>query len=95
MGRSSDARKCDAATKKRLKFFHLLSGKDVHENCNKEKTSIRQIDGNRLNVYIDVLKETQIADALDYRFPDKTHNICANMEQTIDKVLVAYDEDQI
>lgn len=95
MGCSSDARKCYTATKKQLKFFHLLSRKDVHECCSKEKKNIRQINGKRLNIYIDILKETQIADALDYRFADKPYKICANMEQTINKVLVAYNAEQI
>ena len=73
MGRSSDARKCDTTTKKQLKFFHLSSKKDVHENCRK-KENVRQIDVKRLNAYINILKETQIADALDYRF-------AANLQQ--------------
>ena len=94
MGRSSDARKCDAATKKRLKFFHLLSGKDVHEKCSK-KENLRDIDGKRLNAYIDTLKEEQINGALDYRFADKPYKLCANMERTIDRSLVDYDDQQI
>ena len=72
----------------------MLCGKAPHESCGLKGRGLSvQIDGDRLNAYTDALKE-QAPKLSDYRFTAKPYTVCANMERTINKELVAYDKEQ-
>ena len=88
------AKKCDWDTKPQLRIIHMLCGKAPHESCGLKGRGLSvQIDGDQLNAYTEALKE-QAPKLTDYRFTAKPYTVCANMERTINKELVAYDEEQ-
>ena len=92
MGRSTADKKCDNATKEKLRSIHLLLGKIPHESCSTEGKGLSVlINGNRLNAYTDVQNKNNIDILPAYRFANKPHICCANMERTINKILIEYD----
>ena len=88
------AKKCNGDTKQQLRMIHMLCGKAPHESCGLKGRGLSvQIDGNRLNAYTECLN-AQAPKLTDYRFTAKPYTVCANMERTINKELVAYDKEQ-
>ena len=95
MGRSTADKKCDGATKEKLRSIHLLLGKTPHDSCSTEGKGLSvPIDGNRLNAYTDAQNINNIDIPPAYRFANKPHICCANMERTINKALKKYDDHQ-
>ena len=91
MGRSTADKKCDGPTKEKLRLIHLLLGKTPHESCSTEGKGLSvPINGNRLNAYTDVQNKNNIDIPPAYRFANKPHICCANMERTINKALRKY-----
>ena len=95
MGHSTADKKCDGATKKKLRSINLLLGKTPHNSCSTEgKGLLVLINGKQLNAYTDVQNKNNINIPPAYCFANKPHILCANMERTINKALRKYDNDQ-
>ena len=92
MGRPGDNKKCDAATKKKLKIIQAMCGRDPHNTCSDKGCTVN-VDGDQLNAYIHAMKQKR-KDVSERFAPNKPYKVCANQERLINLELEEYDIEQ-